>query len=489
MKQILLALFLALSLAIIARPDHVRAAPQDYSYTYTSTNVYTNGTLIYLFTGLDTTTQYTFTLQLLDESGSIQTEIGSSIIGPGVTTDSVAFDFRNGFEQSYGPMRVIDQFEQTLGEHFVAPAFLDSWLGDAGVTDNENKQGIGDVPYTELNPDYHHPNTDHGAVLTRVGDWTLLHYRTDGTAPPFDRFIKLFDLSTHTEVAEFSVDELFAYNREVTDTLGISVEGLSYVVLNTDGSTLPFINEPQDDAAFSGSYTNPHTLNVSAGVYEYARYTGASAFVSFGESVWIVSDASDVDEWSVTAKKISVVDGGSQCALLREKSAAIWAGYSAQLLEDSNFGTLDDTDYAFNTFRQHCFEAGTTSPATLTWTREALAFVEPTIDVADFSFIMTDTYEISTVGTSQAIDVINDGLANFGLDTTLGNLVAMMIGMLALMLITKNPFVAMIGFLGIGGFFILSGLATPLTKILFAGSALFAVILFVRSLSNKGVDA
>lgn len=486
MKQILLALFLALSLAIIARPDHVRAAPQDYTYTYTVTNVYTNHVLSYIVSGLDIAEQYVFTFQLTDVNGNVVSEIDQDILGPGITTGTFGTDFQ-GFEDAYGPLRVVDNFDQTLGEHFVAPAYLGSWQGDGGVTDAENKQGIGDVPYTELNPDYHHPNTDHGAVLTRVGDWTLLHYRT--TTPPTDRFIKLFDLSTHTEVAEFSVDELYAYNREITDTIALSFEGLSFVVLNTDGSTLPFINETQDAAAFSGSYTNPHTLSVPAGVYEYARYTGASALVSFGESVWIVSDASDVDEWSVTAKKTSVVDGGQQCALLREKSAAVWAGYSAQLLEDSNVGILDDTDYSFDTFRQQCFDAGTTSPGTLTWTREALAFVEPTIDVADFSFIMTDTYEISTVGTTQAIDVINDGLANFGLDTTLGNLVAMMIGMLALMLITKNPFVAMIGFLGVGGFFILSGLATPLTKILFAGSALFAVILFVRSLTNKGVDA
>lgn len=459
------------------------AAPQDYSYTYNVTNVYTNHVLSYSVSGLDTATQYEFTFQMTDVNGLVTSEIGSDILGPGIASGTFGTDF-SGFEDSYGPLRVVDNFGQTLGKHFVAPAYLDSWQGNAGVTDAENKQGIGGVPYVELNPDYHHPFTDHGEVLTQYGEYTLLHFRTATTT---DRFIKLFDISTHLEVAEFSVEELYDYNREITGSYSPTFEGLSFVVLNTAGTTLNFINAAQDAAAFGGSYDNPHELSIGPGIYEYARYNGVGTLISFGESVWIVSRTTDGLEWFLQIKNLSAIDGGQQCARMYQRTPEVWAGYSDQLLEDSSVGVLDATDYAYDDYRNQCYSAGAfaSTPATVTWSWQALSMVEASIDEADFRFEIEESYDIIETGTFDAVETISTGLENFGLDTPFGNIVVMVAGMIGIMWITKNPFVALIGFLAIGGLLILLGFSTNLTKIIFAGSAVLGVVLYFRGMTNN----
>lgn len=458
----------------------VHGAPQEYLWEYNVTNVYTNHTLSYDVSSLDTATQYTFQFQLLDTSGNVKNIVETSIIGPGVTTDSFGTDFA-GYEDVYGPLRVIDQFGQVLGEHFVAPAYLDDWQSN-GTNPAADKQGIGDVPYVEENADsgYQHPVRDHTAVLTRVGEWTLLHYRLGALVPPTNRKIVIFDSETATEVAEFDMDELYQYNQHV-DSTDTAFVGISFIVLNTSGDAPNFINESQDAAAFTDvNFDNPHELELGAGLYQYARYDLTDVLISFGESVWVVSN--NVAEWTVAVKKPSVQEGGQQCLDLRQYTQEVFTDYPDQLVTDSSVGDVDDTNYDFDTFRKVCYSAGTEaqSPALATWEWKAFDMVEPSIDVDDFAFEIGASYTISNPMQFDAIDTLGNGLTAFGLDSTLGNLVAMLGGMLAVMFVTRNPLVALIAFLGIGGMFVIFGFATTLTKIVFALGAIMAIILFVR---------
>src|SRR3990172_6822820 len=66
------------------------AQVQNYSYTYNLVNVYDSYTLEYQFTGLDSTTEYRFTLELLTDSGGYQ-PLSTLIVGPGATTGQFAF--------------------------------------------------------------------------------------------------------------------------------------------------------------------------------------------------------------------------------------------------------------------------------------------------------------------------------------------------------------------------------------------------------------
>lgn len=470
-------------ISLFVTTNIVRGAPQDYTATYNVTNVYTNHTLNYNLSGLDSATQYTFQFQLMDEANNFLDVIDTSIIGPGVTTATFGTDFASR-ETAYGPLRVIDNFQQVLGKHFVAPAYASPWISP--------QYGIGDVPYQPNNAHgFQHPIEDHTAVLTVHGDWTLLHYNIGALAPPTDRFIRLMDSSSHATVATFSVDELYNYNRQDGTTWSPTFEGISFVVLNTDGSVLPFINETEDTSSFLGVYANPHELSINTGVYQYAAYNGAGVFQTAGESVWIVSSATDGTEWDVGLKSPSVAPGGQQCASLYQTTSAVFNGYPDQLLADSSSGLSDDTDYSFDTFRRTCFAAGgsAASPSTVTWRWQPLSMIAPGLTASDFRFEIQATYEIPEDEDFNAITTINEGLSNFGLDSTLGNLIAMIATILGAMWLTKNPFVALIAFLGITGFFVIWGLATPLTKVLFAAGAIFAIVLFMRGMRTPSETA
>lgn len=469
------AVLVAVVALLRVMPVPVHAAPQDYGWAYDTTNVYTNYGLFYEFDTLDSATQYTFTAQWTDDNGNVRDEIASTIIGPGVTTGTFAVPFTN-WPDLYGPVRVVDQFGQVLGHHFVAPEVGDEW-DNSGTNTQLEKQVIGDGVYESLNAAGYHHDPDSFAFFTQVGNYVLLHYRL-ATEPPTDRFLSIYDIQTHSELLTFDLDEFYAYNEGGAENIDFS--RLSFVVLNTAGTVLPFIDQTQDQLSFLSSYDNPHTATVPAGVYEYARYTGSGTLQSFGESVWLVSSA-PANEYTISLRYPSIEENGDQCAFLSQATSAVWDDYPDQTLSDSSVGDISTTDFEYAASRKECWDGGVVadSPATVTWSWQAFSLIE-SIDPADFAISVSSTYEIVAAADVDAIVTIGNGLKAFGLDSVIGNTLAMIGAMLLVMFFTKNVLVSIITFLAVGGAFILLGFASDLTKILFAGSALLVIVLFLK---------
>lgn len=316
------------------------AGPQDYSYEYSSTNFYANYGLEYSFTGLDSATEYTWTVQQLSLTGTI---LGTlySVTQSGVTT----FDWTIPvFEEIFAPLRVVDNFGNILSYHFVHPTVQNTPYNltnsPASAHNAEDKTvvfSVGTVPfasnfYTGSNDSTSltaHPRDFHQMVTAQSGNYLILHYHL----PPAyvtGAVTTIRNVSTGALVYTIDQDELVGYQN---NKAGFEPYGLNnFVVLTTDGVVPPFISSYFDSLAFPTQ--SPHRTTFAQGIYDYARiYAGPTTVV--GESVFMVTDSATDTEWRLRPIVPRVPTTKNVRIELRSETTGIWAGYGNQTVYDS----------------------------------------------------------------------------------------------------------------------------------------------------------
>lgn len=418
MKKSLIILIAGL-IALI--PAYSFAQPQNYTYTYNSTNLYYGYTLEYEFTGLDSAQQYVFSIQQVSND-NVPIKTYQEFVISGATTYDFSF---SGFpDDTFTPFRVVDNFGQTLGQHYLAPLPDADWFTSDGTNPNTDKIGISNVPYQELNAfGFHQPIDDVDAVTTRQGNYTLIHYFT---SVPTDEFIKL-NIVGGAEIYEFSIEDFVDYNIGIGWAGDTSLSLLNYVVLNTAGVVIagygygagnvipPFISPTQNALITLGD--NPHRAVIANGVYEYAKVDELDVLIAVGESLWLVSEVDSEYEASVNPSSVAVERDVR--VRLTQHTENIWQGLINKSLTDENEGLISDD---FNIYQDtYIFLYPTTNllaetDVVVTWRNEPfdLNYGEPD----EFYFDVLGAYNI--VLTTSFLDKANAVIVQEGMDSLFG---------------------------------------------------------------------
>lgn len=510
-------LFVSLLLAIgfVANTGGVSAqAAANYTVEFGAVNLYSNdGHLEYYFSGLDTNTDYIWLLQGIDENGSPLEALETKFFSGGTTAtivwegDKGAFDRGNGTLYT-GPARVIDNFGNTFGPHFLAPGCSQNFLWECGEDFVWNDNGtavngptdrfvVGDRANTELvNVDgYFHNYNEPWIYTTLVGEYTLLHYRCPpgggGCGTDELRFHSLDDPAvTH----RFEIQNFIDYNTDVnTSVLTPWFPYQSYVVLNTAGTILPFINKVQNNNAFNNvsAGDNPHEATFAKGAYDYTHNLAADNWVSDGESVFLVT-AEHGGEWTMQTPIVEFQVGSTMFVELESTTEEIWdAGFRDHKLTDSVIGVMDSDDYIFVERRTYNF--GITGVpedgVTLTWQIKPVAANAGVKTLNEQRFDIELIYDVlSALPVGNRVEKV---LVQFGLDTPLGRTLAMLFIMGSLMVYAAVqgvrgfiPFALI--FIVLGGAWMVLGLGDPLTLILFAVSAVILLFMMVKAPAESG---
>ena len=126
MKKLLLflgILWLFGGIALSAAEAAPSAQVEDYTFSYSSTNVYVSQSLTYTFSALDATTEYRFSLYIMRRDlPAIVESIVQTQSCTGSTSCTISFKlFELVPTNTFAPAQVRDNFGQILGEHFFAP--------------------------------------------------------------------------------------------------------------------------------------------------------------------------------------------------------------------------------------------------------------------------------------------------------------------------------------------------------------------------------
>lgn len=383
MKKLVFAFFL-IAIIVISNTGAASAAVQDYTSSYSSTNMYVSQRLTYTLSGLDAGTEYTWSLQMMRIDFPSAVDFTAQTLScTGSTSCSLHFNLYEILPTTaFGPARVLDNFGQVIGEHFFSPGVdIAPWATDQqNPADEKTVISNGARPLFTAALGVNHFELLGGEVgnriITTVGSYTLLHYRTSLADYQDERIeINVASAASDTQ-ARFDVEEFVEYNRHSSNPSISSQNIHSFVVLNTDGVRPIFVNQLQD-AAFSGNFDNPHTLTMSPGMFNYARLTGAGAVKSYGESVWMVTTV--IPDWAGTARN-QVGVGRNQFATLIAVEQAVYDAYPDITLLDCEAGDPiascdieDTTDHPFATSQDVTFivAAVAVEGQTILWQRNA----------------------------------------------------------------------------------------------------------------------
>lgn len=506
-------------LAIPAQKTALAAPPYDYDYG--ATNVYNTFDLTYSFSNLDPDLTYIWYIYMVDPVTGFRTDqLASRVHLPdGVTTTALwvyGASTPDKYPKGYsGPLQVIDHYGNILGRHYVTPSPFafgavepwtnPDWYDTSGNTDRDEKQLIapenvlaGECQsplYAAINADgWHHTKTP-CTVLTQQGDYALLHYIIDFNLYPAgtDDFITINGITTGSlNIIVF--DDIVEYSTGGNGTFS-SPGGISFLVLNTAGTTLPFIDQTLSDASFV-SGDDPHTLDMDSGVYSCERNETAFAWISDCESVWIVSEDPDGMEWGIEAGAENVGENGTQIVTTTAVTEEVWNAYHGfQEVEDIVSGYNDSTVYSFRTQGIHTYTVASTAQAAVevTWTQRATLLATNLSTEEEMEFIVSDFYNIEVVRTIE--EAAEEVLCNFGMCTDLGRNAALMIVLFfSLMMIAfipilnKQIYAYLISWTAAGGIFTLAGFATSLGTIMFT-IATIALWIFALTIGRELVSA
>ncbi len=508
-------IWLLLILALImVRVDNVRAqAAATYTHEFNSTNLYTNdGQLTYHFTNLDANANYVWLLQGIDENGIGIQALGMKFFtgGTSATIQWIDDDFDRGNGTLYsGPARVIDNFGNRFGPHYLLPGCLIAavtncgpdnidWVQD-GTAENpeDDRFVIGRVAHIEDEnvEGWFHPLRDHNVVMIVEGDFTFLHYRAD--VPSTDEYA-IMRMSDSTVLARFIIADLITYNTHVGLTvLTARQPENNFIVLNTSGEQLGFINRVQEDAAFNqiGSGDNPFTLTLGLGAYDYIRTDNVGAHVTDGESVLLIGSGGR-NEWRLFSNQDEVRVATNINLDLHTQTVEIFDdGFRNHTLIDDIGGAIDTADYDFTKRRSDFYEVQAQPVAVaLDWLiAPVVSNLEDIGGLTNRRFIVSHDYVTFVPNAQESQDLrqrIENNISGIGFDTTFGR-------GLALVLMIMVAFIALgrrhvrgiipygLTFIIIGGVWIGVGMSDPLTTILFGVSSLVMVFLMINARSNR----
>lgn len=521
MKYLILTLVTLGALLIGVRNVH---ADPNYTYGYNATNFYTTNSLVYEFSGLDAGQSYLWYIYTVDiETGLKDKLLSFRTLGPGVTVGSWNLDFLDDLPADYsGPLYVIDRFDNVLGKHFVVPSphlieppwnnnGTGAWFCAAvgcGATPMNDKQVMSrfnnstesgvDIDPTCLYPIYkpfnsegwHHYYDGTCGIITRAGEFGLLHFIIDPTDYPLgnDESIVFYDTPTTTSVLSVTLDQIVDYQVHDNYSGGATYVGLeSFLIVNTSGSVLPFID--RDRAELSFGAVNPMNATFAPGVYNQRRESVATGFVSDSESVWMVSNDPLGLEWTVDVLNEPVGEGGTQQLVTTAVTPEIWNDYFEQAVYDSLYGTISLFNFQFTTRNTFNYVVGAPiENAAGIWDRQPInAFLGEATDV-ERSFLMTDLYDIVEVKTFE--EIFNQAVDDWGLATELGRnalmfaLIFFGLAAVALSPLRNLMFVYVLTWTAIGGIYVIAGFSTSLGSTIFI---LSTVMLWVLSITSDYV--
>jgi hypothetical protein len=497
-----IAVIAVIALSIFAYVGHSNksepalAAPMyavDYTWSYNYTNVYNTEFITYSFTGLNTGTVYRWDVFTTDHSGALRANLGTIALTNVTSTTfqfgGAAFNSLPGqiaFPHDYaGPVVVVDYYTNTtLGKHYIVenPAYRDpnaEWFGAPGNTTLTERQVIGtnqhlgecaNPAYGDVNVDGWFHNYTPCSVLTPVGEFGILHYQLPTGITTTNDVIDFYLMPGTDNPLTISMDDIIQYQLSSCNFCGGTVtdntSAFSFIIVNTNGEPLPFIDNSLAASTFS-TEDNPAIASFDPGVYNYVRDDGS--WVSDGESVWIISDDQEGIEWSLTGTG-QVKESGTMNVTARAVTPEVWDSYSGyQEISDTDGGYSDATIYAFATSRTHNYQvSGTVSDGVLVeWIQRASGINSNLATVSDMEFIVSHTYDIIDVLSFE--ENVNVILTDAGLNSDAGRAFLMtlvlfsgMLGTAGMTGLTKNIYAYLVVWTGLGAMVVLGGFSTLL---------------------------
>lgn len=502
--------------------DKARAGLTDYTTLWTAINLYDSQDLTLGFANLDISSSYRWTVQMVDPlTGEPFFNIGTYTHGPGTTTDvftlgPTVIPFVNSIGDwpfdFTGPYQVKDDFGQIVVQGFVAPDpdrfFAGKWKGATGNNVYVNKVVIGSATHTgacfnavynDINSDgWHYEKSRSCSNAVQGGtEFAIMHFNLDCAtfiATPYTtESYKIYDFGG-TEIADIHLDELIDYNeRELVwppGGCGVANDEVfeSFVVLNINGTELPFINNQRSNSIFTLG-DNPHTLTIPVGAYYVQRRTAADAFVSDGEAPFLITNGVAGSEWSIEIGSIEVGRSANMNLTFRAKTEEIWDDYhAAPLCQNDQVTWQDFTVYSFATER---FDTRPVPGAAvlddfIECIVSPLSIGTTTMTVAHAQVIYeSERYDVLASGTLE--DSISILIRDTKLDTENGrNLLFAIILLIGIVLISLTPLRGhpisyVIAWSAIGGVWAVAGESTAIGKLAFGISTAIAWILILRS--------
>ncbi len=383
MKKILALAIVFVSVLIVSVSSTSKStnAFTSYTATWTNTNVYDSNTFAIAFTGLDVSVSYRWTIQMVDPvNGKPFFDIGHYTHVPGTTVD--AFVVGPDVVQPYvgdwpfqftGPFQIKDDHGQVVMKGFVAPdpdLYGGDWRNGTGTNAAVDKVIAGSSTHQGacLNPVYnpyfgswnYEPSRPCSSGVQDEHEFAIMHYNLDCATyqiTPYTTESYRFYTYDGTEI--FSVDllELLNYNSPsgIPGGCGGGFTNVweSFIVLNTSGDDLPFIDNLYAENTFTTG-DNPMRWDFEPNSYYIQKRDAASAHVSDGESPFFVSNADAGVEWSISIGGTEVSDGARMQMVFKQNTPEIWDDYNGGSLCQNDLVTWTDTNiYAFTSERNY----------------------------------------------------------------------------------------------------------------------------------------
>lgn len=469
-------------------PDKAHAQIAPYSdYDFNVVNLYTNNILIYFFEGMTEDDNFLVFLERLNDDGEYVDSIQARVViadASGEANISWSETQETWDSDDQYPMRVVDDFGNILGYHFLSPEPDDSWGTLIGDGDEPDKLCIGGCIYNaETGNSNHHESSlsvaDQNKILTFENDYTLMHYRCDHTNQDADDKVQVSNIESGTVVFEAMVSELIEYNAP-DDSFGDGYACNTFVVLSTNGEQPPFINEDQDSDA-SWSLDNPHTADFPVAGYSYARVDDGmgDAVIREGMSVWGVTSKADREHWTVESRNAEITADDQNRAIRRAKDENLFNAFPEMELTDSALGIIDGADHSFFTFRQDYYDVSPipSNNVVLAWTLEAddLHYGQTT---SEYQLEATSIYDVVGVPAQPSRgELLREVQAENGLDTDVGSLALFLVLGLALFIFmawigARKPQVFALAYIALSGMFILTLNTTTFSAFIIGISAI-----------------
>lgn len=502
----LIAIAAAIGFGVFQVQSANAQAAASYTWEYDNQNFYREYGLTYSMQGLTPGADYRWTFYLLNDQGLAIDIVATRSLTATGTTATIHINRDEWPADTYAPVLVRDNYGNNLSYHYLAPQFPNfpnnsEWEDSNGNTAENLKQSPGSrrsvtgpckaPPYNDdLNNGWHH--TGNACSVTVLPDgYMLLHYRIDAADYGDGHTIQFQRVEPETlDVEVFDIDEMVEYNRTGHNTVfnSGSQQRNNFVLLNTSGDidTLPFI-DPTAAANFTAGM-NPLAATFSTGAYTCTREDSGGSWESDCESLMLVSDASNGNEWELTFQQGSVKPQNIQSAVFRQSTSEIWDAYNGTYeFGDSEVGLVDLAVYPFTTNRVRTYTVDVANStigntATGDWTVFPAHLPTNSATPAEMYFTAVapsnneqPTYVIG------AADEFSSGiqqlLQDTGFDTAAGQFLLLLIlvpaGLVGIWYLKAPPVFGAYWYLFVGGFILLIAFSTKTANGLF--SLLFLV--------------
>jgi hypothetical protein len=287
------------------------------------------------------------------------------------------------------------------------------------------------------------------------------------------------------DILELEIDELVDYNRTGQNTFFSpgSQQTHNFTVVNTSGNVADFANivDGQARSAFS-SGDDPWEADLPVGAYACTREDSGGSWLSDCESVLLVSNAANGNEWRFEFSNSRIQIDGTQSVTFGLSTSQIWDAYNGSwAFGDSEIGTVDTTVYAFSTSRLFDYDLTLTSAdigdtAVGQW-RVIPSSIPTDIATANEMYFdgvnptTQESPEYLVVAETETVAGIRDILRDIGFDNPAGQMIVFLVSVVLIGITVwwfhLPPIIVSVGYLAVGGMILATGLAAGLFQVLF----------------------